>query len=241
MTLTSNSRTRFQQRQWQRRVRSLRPLLITVAIVGLLAVVGWVVFFSSWLAASDVEVSGAETVSQESVVDAASVDLGTPLVRLDLDEIQQRIARLPGVAEVTVHRSWPHTIAIDITERRPVAAVYREGAWWVMDSTGVVFRRTGQRDSALPVVAVPDRVETEALQEVATVVQALPADLLDQVRRLKARSMDSITLRLKDTSTVIWGSAGDSDRKVEVLGVLLDQVRATVYDVSVPEQPTTSN
>jgi cell division protein FtsQ len=180
-------------------------------------------------------------MSTEQVVAAASVDVGTPLVRLDLDAIRQRVAELPAVAEVTVHRSWPHTVSIDITERQPVAAVYRERSWWVMDATGVVFRRLGEREVDLPVVSVPARVETAALQEVATVVKALPAPLLDRVRRFTARSMDSITLRLKDKSTVIWGSAAESDRKVEVLGVLLDQVKAAVYDVSVPEQPTTSN
>jgi cell division protein FtsQ len=241
MTLTSSSRTRFQQRQWQRRLRSLRPFLIALAVIAVLAFACWVVFFSSWLAARDVEVSGAETVSEDQVVHAASVDLGTPLVRLDLDAIQQRIAKLPAVAAVTVHRSWPHTVSIDITERQPVAAVYREGSWWVMDVTGVVFRRTGGRDPDLPVVAVPARLEEAALREVASVVEVLPDDVLGQVRRFTARSMDSITLRLKDKSTVIWGSAAESDRKVEVLGVLLDQVKAAVYDVSVPEQPTTSN
>jgi cell division protein FtsQ len=38
---------------------------------------------------------------------------------------------------------------------------------------------------------------------------------------------------------VRWGSAEDSARKAEVLTVLL-RVPAAVYDVSVPELPTTS-
>jgi cell division protein FtsQ len=59
-----------------------------------------------------------------------------------------------------------------------------------------------------------------------------------QTRRVRAQSMDSITLTLADGRSVRWGSADESQRKVQVLAILLKQ-KASVYDVSVPEQPTT--
>ena len=52
--------------------------------------------------------------------------------------------------------------------------------------------------------------------------------------------MDSITLTLADGRSVRWGSADESQRKVQVLAILLKQ-KASVYDVSGPEQPTTRN
>jgi cell division protein FtsQ len=73
------------------------------------------------------------------------------------------------------------------------------------------------------------------------VVSALPADLLTDVRQVSARSMDSITLAMKDQTEIRWGSADETDRKIEVLGLLLQKVEASMYDVSVPEHPTTSN
>jgi cell division protein FtsQ len=240
VTATSDTRTRFQRRQWQRRVSSLRPILIAVGLLGLISFIGWVVFFSSWLAATDIEVSGEETVSQQRILETAHVDLGTPLVRLDLDEIQQRIAALPAVAEVSVHRSWPHTVSIGITEREPIAAVHRGDAWWVMDHEGVVFRPSPDRDPSLPVVELRPQAFGDTLPEVAGVVGQLPSDLMSQVEQITARSMDSIRLELSGKRTVVWGSAADSDRKAAVLDVLLGQVKASVYDVSVPDQPTTS-
>jgi cell division protein FtsQ len=240
MTPATDSASRFSRRQWRRRLRALRPLLLTALGVGLLVFAGWVVAFSSWLAADSVTVSGEDAVSDTQIMAVARVDLGTPLARLDLDAIHDRVAAMPEVAEVSVRRSWPHTIAIDVTERQPLAAVHRDGSWWVMDAEGVVFRETPKRDKALPVVEVRARVDDEALREVASVVTALPDDLLADVRRVTARSMDSISLRLRDHSEVKWGSAAQSDRKVQVLALLLDQVKAAVYDVSVPEQPTSS-
>jgi cell division protein FtsQ len=94
------------------------------------------------------------------------------------------------------------------------------------------------RDQTLPVVALAASADEAARREVASVVAALPDDLLAQTIRVRARSMDSITLSLVDGREIRWGSSDESDRKVQVLAILLKQ-RASVYDVSVPEQPTT--
>jgi cell division protein FtsQ len=240
MTAASDTRTRFQKRQWQRRLVALRPLLVTAAVVVLVAFVGWIAFFSSWLAATAVDVSGEETVSQQRILDAADVQLGVPLARLDLGEIEARVALVPVVAEVSVHRSWPHTVSIDITEREPIAAVHHAGSWWVMDGEGVEFRPTEAPDPTLPVVEVGAQVPDDALTEVAGVIRALPTELMGEVRQISARSMDSIQLQLSGRRTVVWGSAAESDRKAEVVDVLLGTITASTYDVSVPDQPTTS-
>jgi cell division protein FtsQ len=52
--------------------------------------------------------------------------------------------------------------------------------------------------------------------------------------------MDSLTLTLQDGREVRWGSAAQTERKVQVLSVLLRRP-AQVYDVSVPAQPTTAD
>ena len=56
-----------------------------------------------------------------AVLDAAAVTPGGPLAAVDLAGIADRIARLPAVESVRVGRSWPHTVAVDVTERVPVA------------------------------------------------------------------------------------------------------------------------
>lgn len=240
MTSAPDTRSRFSRRAWRRRLLTARPYLIGAGVVAALAVVGWVVFVSSLLAADTVEVEGEQTIAAQDVLAAADVDLGTPLVRLDVEGIRDRVAALPAVAAVEVHRDWPGTVVIDITERTPLVAIHHQGSWWVMDGEGVIFRKTGTRDKALPVVQLPAGSDDDARREVVSVATALPPDLLGQLRRITARSMDSITLRLKDKSEVRWGSGAESERKVEVLALLLDKVKASVYDVSVPEQPTTS-
>ena len=237
---TSASVSRFHRRQWRGRLRSARPYLLAILLAGLVGFAAWVLLFSSWLALEEVEVRGQEQISGSDVRAAAGLDVGTPLLRVDLDDVSERVRALPAVADVSVHRSWPHTLSITVTERQPVANIVRAGDWWVMDREGVVFRKTGRPLRALPIVAVESGADAEALREVASVVTVLPDEVLTATRRVKARSMDSITLMLRDGREVVWGSSAQSDRKVAVLAVLLEH-KARVYDVSVPEQPTAAD
>jgi len=69
---------------------------------------------------------------------------------------------------------------------------------------------------------------------------AMPRRLSDQVAEVRAKTMDSITLQLHDGDTVVWGSADDSAAKAEALALIL-QRKASVYDVSVPDLPTTTS
>ena len=236
--MTAPSESRFTRRQWARRLRAARPWLLAGSAVGVVALAVWGVFFSSLLATEKVHVGGTEILTAAEVEDAAAVDLGTPLARVDLDGVRTRIEALPAVRSVTVHRSWPHALEIDVVERTPLVTVPRHGQWFAMDRSGVLFRPTPLRDARLPIAALAPTADDAARREVASVVASLPDDLLADTRRVKARSMDSITLSLADGRQVKWGSADESDRKVEVLAILLEQ-HASVYDVSVPEQPTT--
>lgn len=230
----------FSRRQWRRRLRQARPVLVAVAALGVGGFVAWVLLASSWLAAQRATVEGEQSLSAAQILAAADVELGTPLVRLDLDAVDRRVSALRPVAEASVHRAWPHTVSISVVERQPVAAVHRTGSWWEMDEEGVLFRRADGPIATLPVISVDGgTVDKGALQEAGSVIAALPPALLSRVQRLTAASIDSITLALRDGREVRWGSSAESDRKVAVLRVLLRQP-ARVYDVSVPAQPTTT-
>ncbi len=233
-----DSSSRFVRRQWQRRLGTLRPTLLWVVILGAAAFAGWVVFFSSWLAAAEVEVAGTRTVPAQDVIAAADVQVGTPLVRIDLTAVDRKVSAIPAVASVEVHRSWPHTVSVTVVERRPVATIRRAGEWWVFDAEGVLYRKSGVRPRSLSVVRFQGKSEPAELREVAAVVTSLPAEIRAQMTRVRASSIDSITLVLRGGRQVVWGNAGESHRKVQVLSLLL-QRPAAVYDVSVPEQPTT--
>ncbi len=233
------AKKKFARRRLTRRLVALRPLLIGLGVVAALAGLGWVFFFSTWLAAEEVEVTGTDVVMPRKVRTLAAVPVGKPLARIDTDAIQARIEVLAAVKSVEVSRCWPHKICIEVTERQPVAVVDKEGTLWGLDDTGILFRQYTQRPADLPLVHMKANTSTDALAEAAQVVRALPSAVLAKVTFLDVSTVDQISLQLKRGATVIWGTADDSGNKARVLVPLLEaKPDAKTYNVSFPGNPT---
>jgi cell division protein FtsQ len=231
------ARKRFARRQWARRWLAWRGLVVSLVVLALLAGAGWLVFFSTVLTVEGVDVEGVEVLRPQEVRRVAAVPLGQPLARVSLDAIEARVESLAPVKAVDVSRSWPDRVRIAVLEREAVAVVERDGVVRGLDDEGVLFREFPSVPDALPVVRISAATRTEALAEAAQVVDALPADLAARVDHLEVSTIDSISLRLGNGRTIFWGSAADSEAKAAVLDVLLEH-EASVYDVSVPGQPT---
>jgi len=235
--VTEASRRRFARRQRAARWLAWRRVLALGIVLALVIGTVWLFFFSSTLAVKGVEVHGTRVLSDSEVVAAAGVPTGEALARVDVDAITDRIEALPPVRSVDVSRQWPDQVLIRVQERTAVAVVDVDGSLRGMDGSGVVFRDFARRPARLPLVKVPGGTGDEALAEAAAVVGALPLRLARRVEYVDVRSVDAISLHLRDGRLVKWGSAGRSDDKAEVLDALLQRPGRT-YDVSVPGQPT---
>lgn len=237
--LTRRSRRRFARRQWARRWLGLRYLVVVLVLVALVVGGIWAVWFSSWLAVRGVAVVGAEQLSAAEVRTAAAVPAGEPLAGVDLDQVRSRVEALAGVRSADVTRQWPDAVRVRIEERVAVAVVDLGGRTRGMDAAGVVFRDYATAPPALPRVQTSTSTRSDALQEAAKVISALPDDLAPRVDHVEVETVDQISLVLRDGRLVTWGSSDDSATKAQVLAVLLEQP-ARKYDVSAPGQPTTS-
>lgn len=233
-------RKRFARRQRARRWGVWRPVLAIVLVLLLGVAVGWAVWFSSLLAVESVSVRGVDHLTDDQVRNAAGVDSGTPLIKVDLAGVESRVEALAPVVEARAHRDWPHTVRVTVTEREPVAVAQIGGTLRGMDDTGVVFRDYPKVPKGLPRVRVGNAADRDALAEAATVLSAMPDDLARKVRWVDVQSIDQISLVLRSGRTVLWGSGEASQDKAAVLAALLKARKAKNYDVSVPGQPVVS-
>lgn len=234
MTLDATTRLAVRRRT-QRRRRWLRWLALAV-VVAVLAGVVYLVAFSPVLAVAKVEISGTDVVSKKEVSQAAAVQLGTPLVRLDVDGIAERVAGLPPVAQVKVTREWPDRLSISIVERQPSLAIPSGTGYLIADASGVVFDTAGSAPKGLARVEANPR-DQRTVADAGVVFSSLSEKTAAKVSVIQAPSRDSIALRLENGARVFWGSAEQSDLKAEVVDVLLEQ-GGTYFDVSAPGYPT---
>ncbi len=224
----------------RRRWTNLGPLIV-LAVVVLVAGTWTAVMHSPLLDTRTVSVRGTTTLTPVQVAEVARVPVGTPLARVDLGAIEERVAAIPRVASVDVSRDWPHTVRIRVTERQVAIVVPDSGRFVEVDKTGVRFGTVDTAPQGVPVVtADPATVSSRTLRGVVEVIGALPAAVAPRVRDITARTRDDIILTLDDGVVVVWGGAENSPRKAEVLTALM-KLDAKVYDVSVPEAPATRN
>jgi cell division protein FtsQ len=232
------TRRRFARRQWARRWLSLRKVLVALALVALVATSVWLVFFSATLQVKQVSVVGNSLLSDARVREVADVPLGEQLALVDLGRADARVGSLAEVKSVDVTRTWPDGVRIQVVERTPVAVVELAGRIRGLDAEGVVFRDYKAVPKGMPRVRPGSAAGTDALKEAATVVAALPDTLARRVDHVEVATVDQITLVLRDQRQVMWGSAEESELKAQVIDKMLTSVRAPVYDVSVPGNPT---
>ena len=232
------TRRRFARRQWARRWLSLRYVLALVAFVALVATSVWLVFFSATLQVKRVDVVGNKLLSDARLREVADVPLGAQLALVDLDRADARIGSLAEIESVDVTRTWPDAVRIQVVERTAVAVVELAGRIRGLDPDGIVFRDYKTVPQGMPRIRPGAAAGTDALKEAATVVSALPEDLVTRVDHVEVATVDQITLVLRDGRQVMWGSAEESELKAQVIDRLLAAEKAQVYDVSVPGNPT---
>jgi len=232
------ARKDFRKRRHAGRWRRVRAVSLVLLLVAVLSASVWLVFFSSYVTARTVEVTGTRAVGEAKVNRAAELPTGMALARVDLDAIAARVESIAWVRKVEVSRSWPHTVHIAVTERTPVAVIDRGDGLQAIDAEGVLFNSYETRPRELPLVRTQPATPGEALVEAARVVDALPPRVAHRVDVLEVGSVDEIELVLVNGRRVVWGSADDSDQKAEVLDVLLKRPGNQI-DVSVPGRPTT--
>lgn len=220
-----------------------RVLLAGAIAVPIVLAIIWVVWFSPWLAVSQVEVSIAPTseaagpLPEDEIRLIADIPPGTPLVRVPTGDIEERIAALPQVRSVTVSRAWPDTVAITVLRRDPVALVAAASGYDLVDEDGVVIRSVTALEDGVPVV----RASGDGVGAAVAVARELPEEIRRRVVEIEATTRNDVTLILQNGAEVMWGSVEEGPFKAEVLLVLLKEVDARFYDVSAPGVPATSD
>ena len=234
----------FEKRRRVTRWRKVRRWLLGIVAVGVIAGSIWLIWFSTVLVATNVEVEGMSTMRADTIRQQADVPLGVQLARLDTVAIETRVARMERIDTVDVRRRWPNTVLVSVKERVPVGWVVSNGAIRYVDRHGIDFRTVSNEPDnllELRIDTVDPLTRQQALEAVTGVITFLRSDARDlyaQIRYVSAETQDSVRLRLTEKRTVVWGSAEDNEEKAVVLRPLL-RIDAERYDVSAPELPTT--
>jgi cell division protein FtsQ len=212
-----------------------------LAIVVLAAALFWLICYSPVFVVRAVQVTGVAAADPAAVLQAAGLIEGQSIVRLDVAAVEERVEQLPIVASARVDRDLNGTVTIALTERQPIYAIAQTDGYQLVDSLGVAYLSVVELPTGLPVVSVGDGESDASIRlraDAATIVACLPEAVLLQLQSLTATTPDDFTLTLTTGSTVLWGSAEQSELKATVVEALI-KTPASVYDITAPNHPTT--
>ncbi|WP_242091137.1 FtsQ-type POTRA domain-containing protein [Curtobacterium sp. DN_7.5] len=234
---------RAEVRRFTRRSRHRRAAWITAA--GIVVVLGasiLVAVYSPLMALQTIEVKGTNRVDDAALRRALSGQIGTPLARLDFDEVKRDIAEFPLVESYVTEEAPPHTLVVTVTERTPVVAVRSGRSFDLVDPAGIVVQSAKARPATMPLADIGSaKLGSRVFRTMTEVVLALPSTVRSQTKAVAASTADDVTLTLQDGSKVVWGSPDSSDAKARLLAALVKDHEArnpgTVveYDVSAPD------
>ena len=174
-----------------------------------------------WIELREIVVAGNRSVAVTEVVAMAAVFHGESLASLDLALVRSRLAGHPWIEGVSVSRSFPHGLRIEVRERQPVLAL-PYGRW--VGTDGRIMDPRGERE--LPILAGAtdggirvDLAAMGAVEAAARMVHETPA-LARRMRETRLEDDGSMTVRLEGFAPLVRLKPADWKRGLARAGAL---------------------
>ncbi|MGO3765941.1 FtsQ-type POTRA domain-containing protein [Microbacterium gubbeenense] len=220
--------------------RSRRRRIIWLSSVGavvLLAIGTIGAAYSPLFAVEKIEVVGASALDVAAVEASLEGQKGRPLPLIDRDEIRAALTSFPLVETFSIEPHPPHELIVRVEERTPVAVMATDAGFTTVDAAGVALDTAEAQPEGVPIAEVEDGPHSDVFAEVGQVLRALPEDLAKRISVIRATSPEDVTFDLPDGGgvTVVWGSAGDTAEKIQILTAAFSAAppdTVSTYDVS---------
>jgi len=160
--------------------RKVGRLVRLLLVIGVLGAVVWLLL-SPLLSVEEVNTTGIEVSTAQSVLVAHDVIAGTPMILLRAEKIESALEMDPWVREAEVELDWPGRVVVRVEERVPVAWLKTEEGWGWLAVDGVQLLSAPEADANLPRIDLgPDTGDDQWSRRVLGSLQfaaALPEEL----------------------------------------------------------------
>ena len=181
-----------------------------VAVFALYHTIGFVLA-SDALTVTRITVQGNQRMSRGEVLGLLDGLSGTSIVLTDLESWRQRLLMSPWVADASIRRMFPGTLAVVIEERQPIGIGRIKGTLYLIDKTGTVIDEFGPNyaDLDLPIVdgLSPKGEEDEPMDQARA---ALAGRLMSELARRPKLAGQVSQIDVSDSRNAIVLLKGDT-------------------------------
>lgn len=210
------------------------PLMFLVVVVAAIFVM------SVFLRVSDISVEGNTHYTDTEIIRAIDIEEGDNLFFFDRFAAVSRVfAKLPYVEQVSVERSLPNKVVINVVESTALAYLELGDEQWTLDHSCKVLGKAAEGETAdmIPVVGIdPGTLYIGETLTTADDNQAIVDQLAEILDQMEARSLNySVTkLDMTDSSavefsyggrfTVILGNGENIEHKFGMFVAVMDKL-----------------
>lgn len=214
----------------------LRYVLLAVLLTVFAAGLGSLIFFR----VSSVEIRGNERYSDETILEAAGLRVGSAMLSVSRGRTESNIVhKLSYVDTARVTLYYPNRIVVSVTERYPMAAVRVGGDWWILDKNCRLLEYgTGEKAADCVVISglkgingtMGDIITVEAqdetrLSRLTMVLNAIDeAGLEGEITAVSVEDPGNLLLTYGKRITVELKSGEGASRKLQLLKEVADML-----------------
>ena len=137
-------------------VKTLTGLMMTAGMGIMFIVCHDLVTQCDYFRAEAIIIEGGSVLSRDEILDAAAIDVGVNVFKINLGQVRERLLSHPWIAEAEVYRDPVKKIRLRITEHRPLAVIDL-GKRFVLNGKGDIFKEASEAESlSMPVVTGGD-------------------------------------------------------------------------------------
>lgn len=140
------------RRRRRRKRHKSNRILYYILVLLILAIVGVTLSLTVFFKITAITVKGVNKYPVEAIQQLTGISVGDNLFRADLKTAKAKIMELPYVEEVTLKRTYPPVIVVEVTQAKPVAALEEaNGGYTLISADGRIL----ERDAQLPAELLP--------------------------------------------------------------------------------------
>ncbi|MFD5867672.1 cell division protein FtsQ/DivIB [Corynebacterium sp. NPDC060344] len=226
-----------------------RAGLIVLALLAVAAIAWAVLWFTPVATVKEIRVEGVVNGDAAAISESTGISTGEQLARVDTGAAARSVAAQPWVEKVTVGRSWPSAITVEVVEHTALVHIRATDGEHLFNAEAKEFLVAPPPPGSVEMVRVP-RVEDpqpgkldpdpDAVRAVLDVLAALPERVRGEVARVDAPGATEIALNLHDGREIYFGSSDRAKEKGRAAEIVLDR-EGQRWNVSNPVEPTVRN
>ncbi|MDY6269283.1 MAG: FtsQ-type POTRA domain-containing protein [Selenomonadaceae bacterium] len=220
--------------------RSPRRILKGGGFLAVIAAVMVLLVYSPIFTLQHIALDGASYLKDDDIMAIADIHRGEPLFSLKTDEVAKRLEQDLRIEDAQVRRVLPATLAVHITERRPLATIATSYGYADVDRTGKVLAvHKSLASMQIPLITgfnlhekyVGDDVPDESLQSILYFLGQLPEGSMGQISEIAMLRPDYVVAYTTGSVQIRLGALDRLDEKAKLTKGFLEDLKASPYTI----------